>query len=872
MEEEIFISYSRKDIAFARLLVDALKAQQMMPWIDWEDIPPSADWLAEIYRAIEGADAFVFILSPVSARSEVCSQEIEHALKNNKRVIPIALPGVKPEETPRALAALNWIFFPCEPGEEFQQAFARLVQAAQTDLEWVRLHTRLQVRALEWMASGRKSSYMFRDEDLLKSESLILQNMDSLLKPTQLQLEMLQASKDFYYQEQRNRIRRLTTISISISVLLIVAIGSFVIARRNALLAEAKTLAANAQLLYSVGDQENAFVMARFAIKNYPYTAESEVALANILHAPFELTGSSPITNFRFSRDGKEVFLIDSMKRATVWSIKDQTQLFNLEGNEPIIAANWSRESDPRFILGITEDQKGILWDAKTGLRRRVFTSMVRFAFSPDGNFLAYINGYSNLYLLDLRTDNDEKKIGEAKYMWWGWEKQRTTLFFYEDNLFSIDEEMKELDKVVDVNTDFNWSPEGRFFLHYNVGNVLLQDLTDNSSCFIKMTKNSPIFFSPDTNTAAVVEIGEFNIISLLNTKNCSIYKKLIVPILANPKLGTKPSSTEEMVLGAPIGGDFKIGDVIWGPTGDRIAVQVNNSILIFDEKTARFLYSVKDTGQISNFSWAPSSDRLGILDKDGKVKIKYVPSNLDTMLNEAEELCINCNILVSQSIEYNLSLDLLKRFYYLEDWVKVIITLIIIALKILTLILLRKRIGRTGIPATSNDHQGGKGVYFLRTSLITCLLAGLLSIEICTVWFVLDLRSNWAAWIILIAELILISVSGISFSYFSPKPFRKYQWVSAFFAAGLLSFIGSIIGIVISPLAIDIYVSLLTPFLPLGDLLRETVTTKGINDTVFFYAIGFSIVMAFVNSLSGAISSIAISRKAKHHQSTRDQ
>lgn len=55
MAEEIFISYSRKDIAFAHLLVEALKTQEMVPWIDWESIPPSADWLAEIYRAIEGA-------------------------------------------------------------------------------------------------------------------------------------------------------------------------------------------------------------------------------------------------------------------------------------------------------------------------------------------------------------------------------------------------------------------------------------------------------------------------------------------------------------------------------------------------------------------------------------------------------------------------------------------------------------------------------------------------------------------------------------------------------------------------------------------------------------------------------------------------
>ena len=43
---DVFISYSRKDITFVRLLHDALKENGLETWIDWQDIPPSADWLA----------------------------------------------------------------------------------------------------------------------------------------------------------------------------------------------------------------------------------------------------------------------------------------------------------------------------------------------------------------------------------------------------------------------------------------------------------------------------------------------------------------------------------------------------------------------------------------------------------------------------------------------------------------------------------------------------------------------------------------------------------------------------------------------------------------------------------------------------------
>ena len=55
----IFISYSRKDIEFARKIVDALAENNLDTWIDWHSIPKGEDWEQEIYRGIEGAEAFL---------------------------------------------------------------------------------------------------------------------------------------------------------------------------------------------------------------------------------------------------------------------------------------------------------------------------------------------------------------------------------------------------------------------------------------------------------------------------------------------------------------------------------------------------------------------------------------------------------------------------------------------------------------------------------------------------------------------------------------------------------------------------------------------------------------------------------------------
>jgi len=128
-----FISYSRRDIDFVRHLFDQLKARDRDAWADWQDIPPTDDWLAEIYRSIEASDSFLFIISPDSVASEICTLEIEHTITHNKRLVPVVWKDA--DDAHPSMSAHNWVFLGEEDG--FEANFELLIDALDTDLAYI---------------------------------------------------------------------------------------------------------------------------------------------------------------------------------------------------------------------------------------------------------------------------------------------------------------------------------------------------------------------------------------------------------------------------------------------------------------------------------------------------------------------------------------------------------------------------------------------------------------------------------------------------------------------------------------------------------------------------------------------------------------
>ncbi|MGQ4648090.1 TIR domain-containing protein [Lyngbya aestuarii] len=207
---DIFISYSRRDKEFVSQLCEALTQAKQKIWVDWHDIPPAEDWRQEIYRGIEAANNFVFIISPHSISSKVCIEELEHAIKHGKRLVPIVRQNVGYDNVHPDLGRINWIFFREE--DDFDGALDKLISAIKIDLRYVREQTHLLVRARKWEKEGRNKGYLLQGSELKKAEQWLVESESKQPPATALHREYIETSRrvETEREDAEMRLRRLT--------------------------------------------------------------------------------------------------------------------------------------------------------------------------------------------------------------------------------------------------------------------------------------------------------------------------------------------------------------------------------------------------------------------------------------------------------------------------------------------------------------------------------------------------------------------------------------------------------------------------------------------------------------------------------------
>ena len=105
--------------------------------------------------------------------------------------------------------------------ESTEAEIPTLLEAINTDLEWVREHTRTLERAIEWDQQGRDKSFLLRGVDLEAAENWqadAVQGKEP--QPTHLQAIYIQTSR----QDAKRR-RRNLLIGVSVALVVSIALG-----------------------------------------------------------------------------------------------------------------------------------------------------------------------------------------------------------------------------------------------------------------------------------------------------------------------------------------------------------------------------------------------------------------------------------------------------------------------------------------------------------------------------------------------------------------------------------------------------------------------------------------------------------------------
>ena len=399
---KVFISYSRKDKAFVQKLNDALDNAGVHAWVDWEGIELASDWMATITAAIQGGDAFLFVISPDSLKSKVCTDELELGLQLNKKLIPILYrEPEKDSSMHEKLAATNWVYLRDQDG--FDETIPKLVQSINTDLEWVRQHTRLLERSIEWEKKSKNNSYLLSGTDLQEAEHWM---SEAATKPNR---QVVPVQAEYIHESRLIATRRQRSLLIGVSLALVVSIVASIFAvmqsieaTRQRSIADENAIIAKANEATAVANEHIAATQKAIA-QDRQKEAEEKTNLANAQRSaalsqiyqgrPGELNTSILLALDSYQRN--QSFLAEDLIRADasfmplpIVQMKQDGTVSNIEWSPDYKYFVTGNKSDPANKETVNET---CVWLASDGTKVycvRLKDDVNDALFSPDGKYL----------------------------------------------------------------------------------------------------------------------------------------------------------------------------------------------------------------------------------------------------------------------------------------------------------------------------------------------------------------------------------------------------------------------------------------------------------------------------------------------------
>ena len=237
---DIFVSYSRKNLLFVEHLAADLGQQGKDIWLDkkkepLQGIPSGSRWWDAIKNGIETSDNFLIIVSPESMASPYCHAEISHAIKHERRIVPLlycengsedktiqaindAIDNIDPILTLpssvsadidrlRLLASRNWLeisevqFVRYLNEPDWHHWLRSVIDAVDLDIHWIRTWGQFRQAVHIWVETGKDKDYLWAEKRLKPIRENIKEKSQKINVNEQ---EFLRSEQKHLYDELRD--------------------------------------------------------------------------------------------------------------------------------------------------------------------------------------------------------------------------------------------------------------------------------------------------------------------------------------------------------------------------------------------------------------------------------------------------------------------------------------------------------------------------------------------------------------------------------------------------------------------------------------------------------------------------------------------
>lgn len=356
-QTKVFLSYSRQNSAFAEPLRNDLIGSGFDAYLDKHAILPGEDWRLRLGALIAGADTVVFCMSPASISSEMCDWEVNEAERLEKRILPVIAVDVDDSKVPQRLKRLNYLFL--RNDTERAGEYAKLIDALERDIAWVREHTLLGEKAREWEEAGQPVNRLLRGDDILEAEKWLARRPSHDQSPTDLHVVFIEASRARATLEAKRakwRSRIITGASLTAAAIF-AWLGWLMYGQwQDGLKRESLTLADAAQQAIRDGDPVTGMLLALEALPD-----EKSLAFTQRLR-PYQAPAE---------------FALNEANQPGLWTDRVMTSF--LRGAQATTAA---LSPDGKSVLTVADDKTARLWSAETGRLRATLPHGGRWHFT----------------------------------------------------------------------------------------------------------------------------------------------------------------------------------------------------------------------------------------------------------------------------------------------------------------------------------------------------------------------------------------------------------------------------------------------------------------------------------------------------------